>query len=236
MEIELIDFDGTDVLLVPWQVDNEAFRNKVISKNLHTKVCMGHLEIQGFKFNNKSVCDHGLHGDTFLDNFELVFSGHFHTRSEQTRQGKKIQYIGNAYHLSRHDIGDERGFCILDTDTLKYKFVNTKKTIKYVKIAFPEKITKHKIHGNVVDVYIKYDKDRDESLFDNYIKEIEDFEPAFPVEIKIINPDMESTIDDLKIQDTMNMIQEYVKTKDIDNQKTVFNKMNELYEQCKAKV
>ena len=42
------------------------------------------------------------------------------------RDGRKIQYIGNTYQITRSDIGQPKGFCVLDTDTLEYEFIDYK--------------------------------------------------------------------------------------------------------------
>jgi DNA repair exonuclease SbcCD nuclease subunit len=47
--------------------------------------------------------------------FELVMSGHFHTKSQKGN----ITYLGNTYQMYWNDYADQRGFHIFDTDTLK---------------------------------------------------------------------------------------------------------------------
>ena len=55
-----------------------------------------------------------------LDKFDVVYSGHFHTRSTNG----KIHYLGNPYELYWNDCNDSRGFHIFDTDTLELESVN----------------------------------------------------------------------------------------------------------------
>ena len=48
-----------------------------------------------------------------FDKFEKVYSGHFHTRSNDG----KIFYLGNPYEMFWNDVNDPRGFTIFDTET-----------------------------------------------------------------------------------------------------------------------
>jgi hypothetical protein len=50
-----------------------------------------------------------------FDKFDKVFSGHYHTRSNNG----KIYYLGNTYEMYWNDVNDTRGFHIFDTETLK---------------------------------------------------------------------------------------------------------------------
>ena len=81
---------------------------------------MGHLELQGFYVNKHLVMDdHGMDSNIF-SKFEKVFSGHYHTRSDNG----KIFYLGNPYEMYWTDVNDIRGFHIFDTETLIHTPVN----------------------------------------------------------------------------------------------------------------
>ena len=54
-----------------------------------SKVAMGHLEINGFKATRGHMMETGMDVSCF-DRFERVFSGHFHTRSNDG----KVYYLG----------------------------------------------------------------------------------------------------------------------------------------------
>ena len=55
-----------------------------------------------------------------FDNFTKVYSGHFHTRSNDG----KIYYLGNPYEMFWNDVNDPRGFHIFDTETLTHTPIN----------------------------------------------------------------------------------------------------------------
>lgn len=111
---------GIDITLIPWICsDNYDETLKVIQKS-NTKIAMGHLELRGFYVNKHLVMDdHGM-DSTIFSKFEKVFSGHYHTRSDNG----KIFYLGNPYEMYWSDVNDTRGFHIFDTETLIHTPVN----------------------------------------------------------------------------------------------------------------
>jgi DNA repair exonuclease SbcCD nuclease subunit len=111
---------GIDITLIPWICsDNYEETLKVIQKS-NAKISMGHLELQGFYVNKHLVMDdHGMDSNIF-SKFEKVFSGHYHTRSDNG----KIFYLGNPYEMYWTDVNDIRGFHIFDTETLIHTPVN----------------------------------------------------------------------------------------------------------------
>lgn len=111
---------GIDMSLIPWICsDNYDETLKVIQKS-NAKIAMGHLELRGFYVNKHLVMDdHGM-DSTIFSKFEKVFSGHYHTRSDNG----KIFYLGNPYEMYWSDVNDTRGFHIFDTETLIHTPVN----------------------------------------------------------------------------------------------------------------
>lgn len=112
--------DGVNMTLIPWICsENYDETMKVIEKS-KSKIALGHLELNGFRVNpNMTMEDHGLNS-TIFDKFERVYSGHYHTRSDNG----KIFYLGNPYEMYWSDVNDTRGFHILDTETLEHTSIN----------------------------------------------------------------------------------------------------------------
>ena len=235
-DIEKINIYGLDILMVPWIVDQEDFIQRVENKNTDCEVCCGHFETMGFKLNNKAVSNNGIKSDVFFRNFKLLFSGHFHTRSRNERDGCVIQYIGNVQHLTRHDIGDDRGFTILNTDTREYEFINNTVSQRFVKIKFPEKFTKKEIKNNYVDVEIEYNEDYDEEEVQKYLRKVEKYEPAVPPFLKIDKNFQNSDKDDYRVQTVQEIIKEYIESLQIDNKEVIFDKIENLYAECRSEV
>ena len=114
-----VKLDNLKVLFIPWiNKDNEEETFKLI-KNTSCKCAMGHLELSGFKAHRGVVMEHGMESKLY-QNFKKVFSGHYHTRSDDGT----IFYLGNPYEMFWNDVNDARGFHIFDTETLEHTPVN----------------------------------------------------------------------------------------------------------------
>ena len=111
---------GLDIMMLPWICSENYEESLVQIKKTKAKVAMGHLELQGFRVNRNLIMEeHGLEADIFK-NFTKVFSGHYHTRSDNGR----IFYLGNPYEMYWTDVNDTRGFHIFDTETLTHTPIN----------------------------------------------------------------------------------------------------------------
>jgi DNA repair exonuclease SbcCD nuclease subunit len=109
-----------DIMMLPWICSENYEESLVQIKKTKAKVAMGHLELQGFRVNRNLIMEeHGLEADIFK-NFTKVFSGHYHTRSDNGR----IFYLGNPYEMYWTDVNDTRGFHIFDTETLTHTPIN----------------------------------------------------------------------------------------------------------------
>ena len=116
--------DKLDVLFIPWiNKENEESTFKLIKSSV-CKIAMGHLELNGFRAHRGCVMDHG-HPSELYSEFTKVFSGHYHTRSDDGR----IYYLGNPYEMFWNDCGDRRGFTIFDTETLEHFHVDNPYTM-----------------------------------------------------------------------------------------------------------
>ena len=233
-EITQIDLDGKSGLLVPWQVDKQKFIKKVLDKNFYNDICFGHFEINGFHLNNAKLCDFGFSPELFFQNYGLTFSGHFHIRKKMERMGRIIQYNGSPYELTRADRGQPKGFCILDTETMKYEFINNDVSIKHKLFTYPEKFLKKDIEGNIIDVVVDIGDNHNEKEFQKYMMNIDSFDP-YTVDLKLLNNiDVEAKTD-YKIQNTEELMVEYVN--DIECESELKNDVNtktiELYKRCK---
>ena len=107
------------MLFLPW-INSENYDHTLnLIKETKAKVAMGHLEVNGFKATRGHMMENGMDTKVF-DKFEKVYSGHFHTRSNDG----KIYYLGNPYEMFWNDVNDPRGFHIFDTETLEHTPIN----------------------------------------------------------------------------------------------------------------
>ena len=118
-EASEIILDKLKILFIPW-INAENFENTVKVVKATDSICaMGHLELNGFRAHRGHVMEDGMACD-LLNKFDKVFSGHYHTRSDNG----KIFYLGNPYEMFWNDVNDARGFHIFDTDTLTHTPIN----------------------------------------------------------------------------------------------------------------
>ena len=123
-EVEEAKLDKLKVLFIPW-INNENLESSINAVKVSDSVCaMGHLELNGFRAHRGHVMEEGMDCDLF-EKFEKVFSGHFHTRSDDGR----VYYLGNPYEMYWNDVNDPRGFTIFDTETLDHEHINNPFTI-----------------------------------------------------------------------------------------------------------
>ena len=108
------EYDGFPVALVPW-INNENYADTIdFLTSAASSICMGHFEIEGALMMPGFNCPSGLSRE-FLRRFEVVLSGHFHTKS----QIENVRYLGSQMQFTWSDHGDEKYFHIYDTETLE---------------------------------------------------------------------------------------------------------------------
>jgi predicted phosphodiesterase len=111
---------GIDMTFIPWICSENYDETLKVIKKSKAKVAFGHLELKGFRVNKHLVMEeHGLEANLF-SNFTKVFSGHYHTRSDNGT----VFYLGNPYEMYWTDVNDTRGFHIFDTETLEHTPIN----------------------------------------------------------------------------------------------------------------
>ena len=110
--------DGRPILLLPWICDENRKQTMEAIASSQAAIVMGHLELAGYEMYRGHVSDHGDDGRIF-DKFDLVCSGHYHTRSNSSN----IFYLGTPAQYTWSDYGDTKGFHILDTATRELSFI-----------------------------------------------------------------------------------------------------------------
>ena len=116
---QTINVGGLDIAMIPWICSENYDETLRLIDKTPAKIAMGHLELNGFRAHRGHTMDSGMESDVF-SKFKKVFSGHFHTRSDDGH----IFYLGNPYEMFWNDVNDTRGFHIFDTETLEHIPVN----------------------------------------------------------------------------------------------------------------
>lgn len=211
----VINIDGLDIQLMPWITDsNRAEAYEAISKP-KAPICMGHLELNGFTMHRGLISDHGLDRKLF-ENFEAVYSGHYHHRSTVGN----ITYIGALGEYTWHDYKDPRGFSVLDTDNRGLEFIQNPykmfRIAKYDDVANPNIIEKiqqtdfSKYKNTYVKLVVvnKSNPYAFDLLFDSIYK-------ASPLDIQIIEDptvllDNEEEVEVNEAEDTVTILSKYI--------------------------
>ena len=112
MEPKVMDYDGCKIALVPW-INNENYHESIeFIKNCKASFLGAHLELVGFDMMKGVKNTHGM-GTELFGKFEQVWSGHFHTKSNQGN----IHYLGGQMEFTWADAHDPKYFHVFDTET-----------------------------------------------------------------------------------------------------------------------
>jgi len=218
-----------NVLLIPWIcMENEEQSLKAI-KNTKSKIAMGHLELQGFNVNRSVVMEHGLEANIFK-NFTKVFSGHYHTRSDNGT----VFYLGNPYEMFWNDVNDPRGFTIFDTETLEHTPIDNPHRLFY-NIYYED--TPHQMfdaseyENKIVKVIVR--KKSDTKQFEKFIDKLYS---ANVSELKIVENFQIQESEDFEAfdsEDTMSILNRYIEEAEVNLDKTIVQKLlQEVYQEA----
>ena len=130
---EIVNFDGTDILFVPWICDDNREHSMEMLRTAKTDILMGHLEIKGVEMQNGIINEYGNAKSDF-SRFERVISGHFHKHTDDGQ----IFYCGAQYEMTWSDYKDPKAFTIFDTETREITKVSNPNTI-HKKIIYDDK-------------------------------------------------------------------------------------------------
>lgn len=124
MRPKVMKYDSLKVALIPWIAPDVEKETYEFLENCGADVIGGHFELNGFDMYRGMPCHDGMDRDV-LDNFELVLSGHFHTKSQQGN----IHYLGSQMEFFWNDAGDKKYFHVLDTETRELTAVHNPVTL-----------------------------------------------------------------------------------------------------------
>jgi len=148
---ETIVIDGTSICMMPW-ICPENYQESIDEmKNTKAEICMGHFEIAGFAMHRGMESHEGLSKEIF-DKFDMVFSGHYHHRSDDGH----IYYLGNPYELTWQDYKDTRGFHLFDLERRELEFIPNPNTM-FERVEYDDKDCEP-IDLDLIDLNGKYVK------------------------------------------------------------------------------
>ena len=112
MKPTVLDYDGLGVAVIPW-INNANYQEYTkFAMTCNAPILGAHLELKGFDMMAGIPNPHGMNADVF-SRFEMVLSGHFHTKSSQGN----VHYLGSQMEFTWADVDDPKYFHVLDTET-----------------------------------------------------------------------------------------------------------------------
>jgi hypothetical protein len=218
-----VDFDGCNILLLPWICDGNRDESLREIQTSTADVCMGHLELNGFEAHPGHVMENGMDKNIF-SKFDRVFSGHYHMKSKKDN----VTYLGNPYQLYWNDYGCKRGFHVFDTDTLKTTFYRNPFDT-FHKIYYNDGMNvPDDIQGTFVKLIVE-DKG-DYANFDYNVKLLQDMGLGDLKIIEDLSVELDGNDSVLETEDTMTLLDNYIDEIDLKVNKTnVKSLMRSLY-------
>ncbi len=150
-EETMMKFDGLNVQVVPWLLENK------LSINKEADMIFGHLEMKDFKISKTYKAIHGLDSN----NFNIpVYSGHYHIKDSKGY----INYLGTPFQTSWSDYLEEKGFYVLDTETREVEFIENNE-FKHLKVFVNSDTKELEINGFKTPLQLKYTPKMDLEIF-----------------------------------------------------------------------
>jgi len=227
-DISKVKIGNLDILFIPWinSENEEESLNQI--KSSDCKVAMGHLELNGFQPYKGHTMTDGMESDIF-DKFNLVFSGHYHTRSNNG----KVYYLGNPYQIYWNDVNDSRGFHIFDTETLELETIeNPYEMFKIVEYNdTPHQMFKY---ADCFEKYVKLvvKKKTNPKQFEKFFDKLSD---SNPIEIKVIDEIEieEQSMEVFESEGTVAILDKYIDNAEVElNKNTLKSLMQSIYKEA----
>jgi len=229
-ETTSIMVDDCNILLVPWINKENEEKSVALIKKSKAPVCMGHLELNGFRATPGHMMEHGMDWGIF-NKFKKTFSGHYHCRSNQDN----IYYLGNPYEMFWNDVNDEnRGFHLFDTKTLDHTPVNNPYRLHHI-IYYNDQdyqlFDARELEDKIVKVVVRTKSDQ--VKFEKFIDKLYNINVA---ELKIVeNFGIQETgeFEAFESEDTLSILSRYVNESEIDLDKSKIQKvLNDIYREA----
>jgi hypothetical protein len=232
MNPTVMDYDGFKLALLPW-INPENYEESMKFVNTCDAAWLfGHLELVGFEMMKGIPNNHGMEASVF-SRFEKVLSGHFHTKSIRGN----IEYLGSQMEFTWSDYNDPKYFHVIDTETREITPVKNPITI-FEKIVYNDQEIDYNVDYDLVNLDHKYVKivvahKSDAYAFDKFVSKVQN---QAIHDLKIVESfdeflgDNVELDDSIKIEDTPNLLENYIDKVDTDlNKEKLKNLMKSVW-------
>lgn len=219
-------FNGATILMVPWlnEENKEQFLKTI--KDSKATILAGHLELSGYEVMPGIKFNEGM-SDKFLEKFDMVLSGHFHSKSSKGN----VHYLGTQYQMTSIDTNEVKGFHVLDTETRELQFIqNPMKmfhNVEWRNGTLIEGFDPARYKGTYVKVLV-YEK-KSETKFDQFLDTLYAAEPA---SVSIIEDLSDRVREEGEVdisEDTLSLINKEIDSMESENKEELKNIVRELY-------
>ena len=227
---------GKKIAFCPW--------NTGTSDIPESDIIFGHFEIETFAMNTYKICEEGIKVKDLLKKSSLIISGHFHTRHSKQYGSGTILYVGNPFQMDFGDLDNDKGYHLLDLDTLEYEFYRNTVSPKYKKITLGQLVEAGSFTPDIIQtvknniVKLKIDKNISQEDMDVLYKKLTLLQPQELTVDYDINfnrlIDSDNQKEDLSGIDIEQAITEFVNLLEIENKKDIINYTVDLYRKCIA--
>jgi len=137
--------------LIPWICNENEQEILDYIKKSDSDYCMGHFDLAGFFMHSGIKSQYTSRSSHFLNKYHKVFSGHFHTRSNDGH----VYYLGSPYEMTWADYNDPKGFAIFNTETGEHEYINNPINI-FEKVVYNNGIEDiNSLKDKIVKLFIK---------------------------------------------------------------------------------
>lgn len=152
-EPEVINIGGKTFLFMPWRANHQEEMDCINSNSADFLFC--HTDIQGLKFNRKTVIEEGLDLKN-LSQFKKIYAGHIH----YSQKKGNFRMLGCPYPMTRSDINNEKGVWCFNIDTEEEIYFENNFSPKFMRYNFEklldmeESDVKKLFKNNFIDIII----------------------------------------------------------------------------------
>lgn len=233
---EVQNFDDLDIVMLPWICSDNQEEVFELCNTTSSQVLFGHLELSGYQMYKGQSINHGMKDD-WLKKFDIVCTGHYHTRSTSGN----INYLGCPYEMTWSDYDDPKGFHIFDTETRELTFVRNPYTM-FKKIFYNDaNMTVADIveqdFEDYRDCFIKIiiNNKTNPYWFDMYMEKLEKIDP---IHVQVVEDHLHLDLEDAdtlieEAEDTLSILNNYIDQLDnIADKNSVSQLVRELYSEA----
>ena len=230
------EFDSVPIVMIPWICSENQEEIFKLCNETSAQILFGHLELSGYQMYKGQAIHHGME-DGWLKKFDIVCTGHYHTKSTTGN----INYLGCPYEMTWSDFDDPKGFHIFDTDTRELTFIqNPYRMFHKVHYDDQEKSMEQVVNQDFSELegtYVKVivTEKSNPYWFDMFIEKLE---KAGPIHVQVVedhlNLDLASDDDIVnEAEDTLTILNKYIDALDVSVSKgKLENTIKELYSEA----